>query len=230
MLGRGKGETMLWLLGPCGAAPREPERDVPMPPGKAPAWGKAAFPHGCISQEGKGSLALLETCRGNELVDGPELLLGQTLYNKPCCSLSAAWAQPSHRWSRSRHCCVCSSGQGCGKAGPTPVPCPPAAPSAPTAPAPHTGGTPACSSRAPHAPSRARNSLVVENLILPSLGSQGATARCPSGVCLGGCGWLLEPGQGSRCCTLLAAVSIQTDKYRPTPHTTPSLQKRFCKH
>ena len=45
MLRRGKGEKVLRLLGQCGAALREPGTDILVPPGKAPAWGKAAFPH-----------------------------------------------------------------------------------------------------------------------------------------------------------------------------------------
>lgn len=140
---------------------------------------------------------------------------------------------PSHCWSSSRCCCVCmcSSRQGFGKAGRTPVPhpprCPPALP--PRRPL-AAAGLQHAPPHAPKAPSCARNSLMRENVILPGPGLQGVMARCVSGFCLGVYGQLLQPGWGSRCCVLLASVSIRRDKYRPAPLNTPSLQNRFCKH
>lgn len=45
MLRRGKGGMVLCLLRLHRAALRQPGTDVPVPSGKVPAWGKAAFPH-----------------------------------------------------------------------------------------------------------------------------------------------------------------------------------------
>lgn len=157
-----------------------PQRRAGQPSPRAVEWGLALL---------RRAGSPLETCRGRELVEGAELLRGQTVWDKPHCSPRAAWGMASHAAIRLLELCwglhlqvqqQARLWQGCPH---------PGALSPSTAPqySHHAGSSRQWDSsmhppRAPNAPSCACNSLIGENLILPGPGLQDVTARCPSGL------------------------------------------------